>query len=212
MGLPEEDAEWGRLVDGTLEGDPRAARRLDRALRPFVRRRLRESKRRRNWFWIRDLEETTADVLAQFYEALTEGRFTYEGRARLEGFLVRTTFFVAMNLKDLEVKHRAVSLDGDDEQGGIDVEAYLEAPDVQVARRDCLQELARAISGLNENRRDVVERTLAGQKVREICAATGRSPASVSGLKFNAFKDLRAALEEGGFVERCGSWFGVAHG
>ena len=48
-----------------------------------------------------------------------------------------------------------------------------------------------------------------GQKVREICAATGRSAASVSGLKFNAFVDLRRELDACGFVETCGAMFGL---
>ena len=76
-----------------------------------------------------------------------------------------------------------------------------------LTRRDCYKLLAAAIAGLNPNRRDVVERTLLGQKVRQICAETNRTPGSVSGLKFNAMVDLRKRLSTEGFLEQCGELF-----
>ena len=91
-----------------------------------------------------------------------------------------------------------------------DVAAFAEAVHESVDRQECLRLLAKAIERLNPNRREVVERTLLGQKVRQICADTGRSAASVSGLKFNAFVDLRRALEDVGFLGRCGSLFGLS--
>lgn len=169
------------------------------------------ARRRRNWFWLTDPEDVVQDVLTQFIQAVRDGKFRYDGERALEGYLVRTAWFVAMNLKE---KHRAhVSLH-DPEEGGLrfDLPAWSEAIHQQVDRRDCLRLLGEAIAELNPNRREVVERTLLGEKVREICAATGRTPASISGLKFNAFVELRKRLGERGFLERCGALFALADG
>ena len=81
--------------------------------------------------------------------------------------------------------------------------AFADAVYEKPERKDCLRMLYEAIEELGDNRRDIIRRTLEGQKVREICASTGRSPASVSGLKFNALKDLRQILAGSGFLESC---------
>lgn len=205
-----DDEGLGQLVARAQAGDQAAADALFGWLGPFVRRRLVEARARRNWFWLTDLEGAVQDVATQFFQALRDGRYRYEGRERLEGFAVRTAFYVAMAVKDRAARDRALSL-FDEEEGGLrfDVAAWSEAPYDHLERQECLKLLARAVARLNENRREVVERTLLGQKVRDICAATGRSPASVSGLKFNALVDLRRHLEEVGFQERCGELFGL---
>lgn len=207
---PDEQDDVAPLVARVVRREPDAEAELCRLLWPFVRQRVEEARRRRNWFWLSDPEGVVQDVFSQFFTALRDGKYRYEGRRRLEGFLVRTAFYVAMNLKDRVAKERAVSL-YDDEEGGLrfDVAAFAEAVPDGIDRAECLKLLARAIGGLNPNRRDVIERTLLGQKVREICAATGKSPASISGLKFNAFVDLRRLLDEAGFAARCGALFGL---
>ncbi len=179
--------------------------------RPFLRRRLQEARTRRNWFWLTDIESATQDVFAQFFKALREGKFTYEGQRRLEGFLVRTAFFVSMNLKDKAKNDRHLSI-FDSDEGGLrfDVAAFAEAAYEQIDRKVCLRLLGEAIAQLNSSRRDVVERTLLGQKVRDICTATDRTAASVSGLKFNAFVDLRKHLGNVGFMDRCGELFNIS--
>lgn len=209
----DDDQALATLLDAVHARDPAAEEALCRRFWPFVRRRIEEARRRRNWFWLGDVEGVVQDVFTQFFAALRAGKFAFEGRRRLEGFLVRTAFFVAMNQKDRAARDRALSL-FDDEEGGLrfDVAALAEALPDQVDRAECLRLLARAIEALNPNRREVVERTLLGQKVRDICAETGRSAASVSGLKFNAFVDLRRALTERGFVERCAALFGLGEG
>lgn len=206
----DDDQALATLLRAVEARDPAAEEALCRRYWPFVRRRVDEARRRRNWFWLADVDGVVQDVFTQFFAALRAGKFAFEGRRRLEGFLVRTAFFVAMNLKDQVVRDRALSL-FDEEEGGLrfDVAALAEALPDQLERAECLRLLARAIEALNPNRREVIERTLLGQKVRDICAETGRTPASVSGLKFNAFVDLRRALEEAGFVERCGALFGL---
>jgi DNA-directed RNA polymerase specialized sigma24 family protein len=211
MSVPQPTDGWQELVERARQGDGPAQTRLHDRLRPFVRRRLREAKARRNWFWLTDEDAAVQDVLIQFFQALEDGRFSYEGPERMRGFLVRTTWFVAMNAKDRAVKHRAISLH-DDEEGGLklDVAAFAEAVYDGLDRQECLKLLARTINRLNPNRREIVERTLLGQKVRDICAATGKTPASVSGLKFNALVQLREWLGEEGFEERCGSLFGLS--
>jgi DNA-directed RNA polymerase specialized sigma24 family protein len=209
----EDDRALGALLERAATrgaGSAEAEEALCRRFWPFVTRRVEEARRRRNWFWLNDVEGVVQDVFTQFFAAQRGGKFAFEGRKRLEGFLVRTAYFVAMNLKDRAARDRALSLH-DDEDGGLrfDVAALAEALPEQLDRAECLQLLARAIAGLNENRREVVERTLLGQKVRDICAETGRSASSVSGLKFNAFVDLRRLLVEAGFTARCGELFGL---
>ena len=93
---------------------------------------------------------------------------------------------------------------------GMGFNTGIDLPSLQEAMRECLEMLGQAVAELKESRREVVERTLLGQKVREICAATGKSPASVSGLKFNAFVQLRKRLTALGFMEKCGELFGLA--
>lgn len=211
MSLPEpEDRELAELVARAGDRDAEAERTLYDRYRRFVHRRLEGARRKRNWFWLTDVDEAAQEVFSQFFIALREGKFTFEGERRLEGFLVRTAWFVAMNLKDRATREKAVSL-FDDEDGGLrfDVAAFGSAVYEQLDRKECLEMLGKAVSELKESRREVVERTLLGQKVREICAATGKTPSSVSGLKFNAFVQLRERLTELGFVERCGALFGL---
>lgn len=205
-----EDRTLRALLRRVAAREAAAETELCARLWPFVRRRVEDARRRRNWFWLSDVEGVVQEVFVQFFAAQREGKFAFEGKKRLEGFLVRTAFFVAMNLKDRVAKERALSL-FDEEEGGLrfDVAALAEALPEQLDRAECLRLLARAIGGLNENRREVVERTLLGQKVRDICAATGKSAASVSGLKFNAFVDLRRLLAELDFTARCGELFGL---
>lgn len=206
----DDDQALATLLEAVQARDPAAEEALCRRFWPFVRRRVEEARRRRNWFWLGDVEGVVQDVFSQFFAAQRGGKFAFEGRRRLEGFLVRTAFFVAMNQKDRAGRERALSL-FDEEEGGLrfDVAALAEALPDQLQRAECLRLLAGAIEALNTNRREVVERTLLGQKVRDICAETGRSAASVSGLKFNAFLDLRRALADAGFVQRCGALFGL---
>jgi len=206
----DQDAALGALLARAGRREAAAEADLAARLTPFVRRRVEDARRRRNWFWLSDVDAIVQDVLTQFFAALRGGQYRYEGARRLEGFLVRTAFYVAMNQKDRAARDRAVSL-FDDEEGGLrfDVASFAEAVPDALDRARCLKLLAGAVARLGENRREVIERTLLGQKVREICAATGRSAASVSGLKFNAFVDLRRELEACGFVDTCGAMFGL---
>ena len=204
------ERELAALLERVRRREPAAETELHERLRPFVLRRLEEARARRNWFWLTDAEGVVQDVFAQFFQVVREGRFSFEGQRRLEGFLLRTAFFAAMNTKDRVARHQAQSL-YDQEEGELrfDLPAYAGAAWEEGERRECLELFARAVAGLNHNRREVVERTLLGQKVRDICAATGRSPASVSGLKFNALVELRERLVEQGFLDRCGELFGL---
>lgn len=213
MTVPEENEALEALLERAKAKDAAAETDLHDRYRRFVRRRLEETRKRRNWFWLVDVESAVQEVFAQFFKALREGKFTYEGPRRLEGFLVRTAFFVSMNLKDKARDDRHLSI-YDPEEGGLrfDMAAFSEAVYDQLDRKKCLRLLTEAVGKLNENRREIVERTLLGEKVREICAATGRSPASVSGLKFNALVELRDHLAGVGFLERCGGLFNIDGG
>ncbi len=205
----EHEPPLSELVARACEDDAPAQAALFERYRGFVHRRLAASRRRRNWFWLDDLDDAVQETFMQFFAALREGKFRYESERRLEGFLVRTAWFVSMNLKD---KHRGAEVSlYDPDEGGLrfDLPAWADAVFDRLERRDCLRMLASAVAELNPNRREVVERTLLGQRVRDICAATGRTSASVSGLKFNALVELRERLAAQGFVERCGELFGL---
>ena len=206
---PEAERELAALLERVRGRDPDAETVLHDQLRPFLLRRLEEARARRNWFWLTDAEGVVQDAFAQFFQVVREGRFELQGRRRLEGFLLRTAFFAAMNWKDRMARHQPLSLHDPDGELRFDLADFAGATWEGVDQRECLRMLARAIGSLNQNRRDVIERTLLGQKVREICEATGRTPASVSGLKFNALVELRARLEEQGFLDRCGELFGL---
>jgi len=192
-----------RAKEGPAESE------LHARYRRFVERRLAEAKKKRNWFWLEDLDDAVQEVFLHFYEAVRQGKFTYEGEDRLEGFLVRTAWFVAMNLKDKVPRARSVSLfkNEDDEESGliIDLPAFAKTASERIHGRDCTERLYRTIGELAEPRREVILRTLAGEKVRDIVAATGKTAAAVSGLKWNAMKELRERLFENGFARDCGA-------
>ncbi|MBL4848671.1 MAG: sigma-70 family RNA polymerase sigma factor [Planctomycetes bacterium] len=207
------EEELKALIEGAAKGESEAEEALYTRYQRFVTRRLTETRSRRNWFWLTDLESAVQDVFVQFFKAVREGKFSFEGEHRLEGFLLRTGFFVAMDRKDRARRDQAISL-YDPEEGELrfDVADFADSVYDQLERQRCLQLLAKAIGGLNESRREVIERSLSGQKVREICASMGRSPASISGLKFNACVELRKILGESGFLDQCGAQFGLLGG
>jgi DNA-directed RNA polymerase specialized sigma24 family protein len=74
-------------------------------------------------------------------------------------------------------------------------------------RRECLQELYRAIDRLSEDRAEVLRLTLLGLPPRDIAPRMRRTPNAVSVLKFHALEDLRAELEATDFMQNCGRYF-----
>jgi RNA polymerase sigma factor (sigma-70 family) len=207
----ERDArdELAELVRRVRARDTAAEAALHARFRRFVEHRLREARTRRNWFWLDDLDDAVQEVFIQFFAALRAGKFIFEGEARLQGFLVHTAWFVAMNLKDQKKGVRTVSLFGTREDGEnglvLDLPAFAEAASERLHGRECTERLYRAIEELGGARKEVVLRTLAGEKVRDIVRATGKTASAVSGLKFNALAELREKLEANGFVRDCGS-------
>lgn len=201
-----ETDELERLIAAARGGDKQAEGELYKRYRRFVERRLESARRRRNWFWLTDLDDAIQDVFIQFYGALKKGRFEFKGEDELKGFLVKTSFFVVMNLKDKKPRERLFSsFIREDDEGNpvLNLAAFADKVYAHQERKDCLKMFYEAVDELSKNRRDVIMRTLLGQKVRDICAATRRSPASVSGLKFNGLKELKQKLEAGGFLEHC---------
>lgn len=205
-----DDAELASLVERVRARDAAAEEALHERYRRFVERRLSEARRRRNWFWLDDLEDAVQEVFVQFFTSLREGKFAFEGSDRLEGFLVKTCWFVAMNAKDRAPRGRTVSLfagrPGDGDEGGLieDLPAFASTASERVVRRECAERFYRAVGELGGARREVVLLTLEGRKVRDIVKATGKTASAVSGLKFNALKELREKLEQSGFVRDCG--------
>ena len=107
---PDEERALASLLDRVARRDPAAEEAFCRRFRAFVQRRVEEARRRRNWFWLSDVDGVVQEVFIQVLSAVRGGKFTFEGLRRLEGFLVRTAFFVAMNTKDRASRDRALSL------------------------------------------------------------------------------------------------------
>jgi DNA-directed RNA polymerase specialized sigma24 family protein len=200
------NADLGELVTAAIRGSTEAESQLYQRFYRFVERRMAGARRRRNWFWLTDLEDAVQDVFIQFFGALKSGRFHFQSEDELKGFLIKTSFFVVMNLKDKKPKERSFSQFGDDDGNNpiINLVAFSENIFQSQERKRCLKLFYESIEELSKNRRDVIVRTLMGQKVRDICTATNRSPASISGLKFNALKELREQLEHKDFLTHCG--------
>lgn len=214
--MTQTSQELAAIIAAAQRGDSNAEAQIYNRFLRFVEQRLRDARRRRNWFWLDDIDEAAQEVFVQFFSALRGGRFRFSSEDKLKGFLLRTSFFISMNLKDRRPRERLFSQLGQDkDDDGSDISHLLGFADTAFSegeRHDCIRLLYEAVEGLNGNRRDIIQRTLEGQTVRDICAETGRSPASVSGLKFNAIKDLRELLEERGFLEHCGEALEIVGG
>jgi RNA polymerase sigma-70 factor (ECF subfamily) len=73
------------------------------------------------------------------------------------------------------------------------------SPSVQVAESERLVRLAAMLEQLPDDQRDAVERHhLRGEKLDEVAAAMGRTPAAVAGLIKRGMKRLRERMEENG--------------
>ncbi|MDF1663597.1 MAG: sigma-70 family RNA polymerase sigma factor [Planctomycetota bacterium] len=202
----ETNADLPEVVSAACSGSQDAEAQLYRRYYRFVERRMADARRRRNWFWLTDLDDAVQDVFIQFFQALKSGRFEFKSEDELKGFLIKTSFFVVMNLKDKKPRERSFSQfsDEDGENPIVNLAVFSDNIFSSTERKKCLKLFYAAIDELTKSRRDVIVRTLLGEKVRDICAATNKSPASVSGLKFNALKELRSHLEKRHFLEHCG--------
>jgi RNA polymerase sigma-70 factor (ECF subfamily) len=68
-------------------------------------------------------------------------------------------------------------------------------PEARAALKDDLDEVARALAGLTDDQREVIElRFFAGLSVLETAVAMGRQEGTVRGLQFRALAALRRAL------------------
>jgi RNA polymerase sigma factor (sigma-70 family) len=200
------------LLRAVQAGDPDAWSELLERYRPFVLGRLRHTAKARNWFWLDDLDDLAQEVLVRFYEAVRDGRFVYRDESALRGFLVRTAFFAVMARKDEAALERPLSdLLPDEERRALaarfDLGAFADAAFDTLGRRQCLEELYRAIDSLAPARAEVLRLTLLGYKPREMAPLLDRSANAVSVLKFHALEDLQAALEAGDWLRNCGRYF-----
>lgn len=201
----ESNADLPEIVAAACSGSQEAESQLYQRYYRFVERRMADARRRRNWFWLTDLDDAVQDVFIQFFQALKSDRFQFKSEEELKGFLIKTSFFVVMNLKDKKPRERSFSQfsDEDGENPIVNLAVFSDNIFRSTERKRCLKLFYEAVELLTKNRRDVIVRTLLGQKVRDICAATNKSPASISGLKFNALKELRSHLEKRKFLEDC---------
>lgn len=194
-------------------GEDEAGSALVERYRPFVLGRLKAAARARNWFWLDDIEDATQEVLVRFVEAVRAGRFVYRDESQLKGFLVRTAFYAVMQRQDDHMAtwspddEQAVARLGLDRVGEFRLPAFSAAAFDTLGRRECLEELYRAIDSLPEARAQVLRLTMLGLRPREIAPVMERSANAVSVLKTHALAELREALAETEFEANCGKYF-----
>ena len=203
------------LLWAMRQGDEEAGSALVERYRPFVVGRLRSARHQRNWFWLDDLDDVAQEVLVRFVEAVRSERFVFRDESQLRGFLVRTAFFVVMKQHD----QATVALDEEDDlpdrppeltseaAQAFDLGAFADAAFDTLGRRQCADELYRAVESLQPARAEVLRLTLLGLAPRDIAPIMGRSANAVSVLKTHALDDLRAALEQTDFVRNCGRYY-----
>ena len=174
-------------------------------IRDKVSQRLSNAKYRRRWFWIEDEESVVQEVLLRFADHERSGKFVWRDEDSLWAYLMRTMFFVVMELKD---------------KGGLDTVPLDEKRDFRLsrfrhnlsddfARNDCLQRLYDTIDSLKESYRQLLELTLAGLKTGAIAEIVEKSPSRVAVTKFRALQSLRTALTKSEWLEECGDEFSL---
>ena len=67
--VPDENNALEALLERAKARDAAAETELHDRYRRFVRRRLEETRKRRNWFWLVDVESAVQEVFAQFFKA-----------------------------------------------------------------------------------------------------------------------------------------------
>lgn len=158
--------------------------------------RINEIIAKKNWFWVDDVDDVIQNTVIIFIDAFNRGVYTFQGEDKLIGFLIKTAVFnmkAAQKTSIKNIEHSYVISDEDDTPL---IDVALDEPDPLAEKK---KYLARAVNQLNPRRREVMQMLLDGYKVKDICDATGSTPAAVSGLKFNAIRDLRKSMESMGF-------------
>jgi len=72
--------ELAQLVQKARAGNPDAEAALHARYQRFVERRLAQTRDRRNWFWLTELEDAVQETFIHFFAALREGKFVFEAR------------------------------------------------------------------------------------------------------------------------------------
>jgi RNA polymerase sigma factor (sigma-70 family) len=167
----------------------------------FLKGRVTKIVRKNNWFWVKDVDDVVQESLLSFIKANDKGLYIYQGDAKLRGFLVKTAVFYMMSLQKKEIRNREYNYVVSDEDSTPLVEVAIAPTNESSDERDAF---FLALEKLNPRRKEVIMKILDGLKVRDICRETGATPAAVSGLKFNAIKDLKQILKHRGFTVRGG--------
>jgi DNA-directed RNA polymerase specialized sigma24 family protein len=160
----------------------------------WLHKRTEATARARNWFGVvpADLAQ---DVMLAIFKATEKGQYEHQGDAQLRAFAIKTMRNLAINTMG-SFKRKEGNLVSLDAISGDDDRPF----DVIDTRGDTdprLEDLRAAVGKLKGRRKEVMELTLDGYKVRDI-VATGRfkTAATVSQLKHNAMAELRKLLKE----------------
>ena len=161
-----------------------------------LKNRINEIIAKRNWFWIDDVDDVIQNTVLIFIDAFNRGAFTFQGEDKLIGFLIKTAIFNMKASQKTSIKNIEHSYVISDDDDTLLIDVALDLPDPLAEKKEYLEI---AINQLNPRRKEVMQKLLKGDKIKDICESTGTTPAAISGLKFNAIKDLRKSMESMGF-------------
>jgi RNA polymerase sigma-70 factor (ECF subfamily) len=175
-----DDETLDRLVEKAKSGDREAFGRIFDAYGAPIYRFIASRVNRPS-----DAEDLTQLVFVKALEALPR----YESRGiPFGGWLFR----LARNaiIDQMRTKRDHLSL-----VAAVTRETEEAGPEAQASLRDDLDAVARAMSELTDDQREVIElRFFAGLSVEETADAMGRQEGTVRGLQFRAIASLRRAL------------------
>ncbi len=159
----------------------------------WLHKRTAATARARNWFGVAP-EDLAQDVMLAIFKANEKGNYEHRGEAQLRAFAIKTMHNLAINAMG-SYKRKEGNLISLDSISG-DEDRPFDVVDDKSQTDPRLDDLHAAILKLKGRRKEVMELTLDGYKVRDI-VATGRfkTAATVSQLKHNALADLRRLLK-----------------
>ncbi len=196
------------LVQRARAGAAEARTELYERFADHVLRRIRYGARRRNWFWLDDEDDIVQEVFARFFAALDRGQYAHRDEDGLLGYLTRTCFFAIMDLKNKLRQQEKLGWDAAALES-LDMRAFGRSLPDELAVKECLSRLYAEIEDLPEARARVLKGWLFGQSIADLAGQMGRSANAVSGLKFQALKQLRERFEATSFLADCGAFFGL---
>lgn len=173
-----------------------------------LKRMVRSVIRKNNWFWVDNVDDVVQEAILTFIKAHNKGMYADQGEKKLKAYLMQASIFYIKALQRKSIRSMEYT------QSGVELELeirgvtprHLYSPSALDELIDQTENpitngakiLPKVVARLPKRRRHIINKTLEGMKVRDICQETGLTPNTVSGLKFNAIKELRMMFKEMG--------------